>query len=121
LPEFPKDVENIRTDIPKISNEKQNKIDAFREAVESGSFDSEITLKKAKTLEEFTPKFWTLKKRAFGNLDESPEDEAVCVYETPIEGDLGFAQSLAIYKKKVKTGYYGTSQPTPFFLPNMAG
>lgn len=100
LPEFPKDAENIRTDVPKISNEKQNKIGAFQEAVESGNFDSEITLKKAKTLEEFTPKFWTLKEKAFGNLDDSPEDEAVCVYETPIEGDLGFAQSLAIYKKE---------------------
>jgi len=100
LPEFPKDAENIRTYIPKISDEKQTTANAFQKAVESGDFDSEITLKKAKTLEEFTPKFWTLKDKQFGNLDDSPEDEAVYVYETPIEGDLGFAQSLAIYKKE---------------------
>lgn len=100
LPEFPKDADHIRTNIPKVSNEKQSKIDAFQEAVETGNFDAEITVKKAKTLEEFTPKFWTLKDKAFGNLDNSPEEEAVCVYETPMEGELGFAQSLAIYKKE---------------------
>lgn len=100
LPEFPKDAENIRTSIPKISGEKQNQIDAFQDAVKSGNFDTEITLKKAQTLEKFTPKFWTLKERTLGNLDNDPEEEAVCVYETPMEGDLGFAQSLAIYKKE---------------------
>lgn len=100
LPEFPKDAENIRTSIPKISGEKQRTINAFDDAVKSGNFDTEITLKKAKTLEEFTPKFWTLKDKQLGNLDNSPEDEAVCVYETPMEGELGFAQSLAIYRKE---------------------
>lgn len=100
LPEFPKAAEEIRVNIPKISNKKQSEIDAFQEAVKSGNFDTEITLKKAKTLEEFTPKFWTLKDKAFGNLDDTPEDDAVCVYETPMEGDIGFAQSLVIYKRE---------------------
>ena len=100
LPEFPKAAADIRVNIPKISNKKQSEIDAFQEAVKSGNFDTEITLKKAKTLEEFTPKFWTLKDKAFGNLDDTPEDDAVCVYETPMEGDIGFAQSLVIYKRE---------------------
>ncbi|MGH1517512.1 hypothetical protein [Chryseobacterium sp. JK1] len=100
LPDFPKDADNIRTQIPKVCAEKQNTIDAFQNAVKTGNFDTEITLRKAKTLEEFTPKFWTLKDQATGNLDDSPEDEAVCVYETPIEDDFGFTQVLAIYKKE---------------------
>lgn len=100
LPELPKDVENIRKNVPKTSDEKHTIANAFQKAVESGDFDTEITIKKAKTLEEFTPKFWTLRDKQFGNLENSPEDEAVCVYETPIEGDLGFLQSLAIYKKE---------------------
>ncbi|WES99227.1 hypothetical protein P2W68_06320 [Chryseobacterium arthrosphaerae] len=100
LPDFPKEAENIRTGIPKVSGEKQSTIDAFQDAVKSGNFDTEISLKKAKSPEEFTPEFWTLKDKQFGNLDNTPEDEAVCVYETPMEGDLGFAQSLAVYKKE---------------------
>lgn len=100
LPEFPKAAADIRINIPEISVKKQSEIDSFQEAVKSGNFDTEITLKKAKTLEEFTPKFWTLKDKAYGNLDDNPEDDAVCVYETPMEGDIGFAQSLAIYKKE---------------------
>jgi hypothetical protein len=121
LPEFPKAAEEIRISIPKISDQKQNQINAFQEAVKSGNFDTEITLKRAKTLEEFTPKFWTLKDKAFGNLDDNTEDEAVCVYETPMEGDLGFAQSLAIYKKEGENWVFWHQSTSPILSTENGG
>lgn len=99
LPELPEIANSIRNNIPKIAIHKKKKIEDFDTAVKNGDFETQINLKKAKNIEDFTPEFWTLKAKEFGNLDDEAGDEAVCVYETPIEGDLGFEQALVIFKK----------------------
>ncbi|MCH5599189.1 hypothetical protein [Niabella ginsengisoli] len=99
LPQFSKKIDEVRADIPKLAQQKQQSINEFNEAVEAGNYDSKITKTEATSLEDFTPKFWKLKQTALGDLDNQPGDEAAIVYETPVPGDLGFAQALAIFKK----------------------
>lgn len=101
LPAMPAEALSIPKTIPRIASEKQKVIDEFNHAVETGNFDTDIKVKTAKTIEEFTPKYWKLKGTAFGNLDDDVTDEEIAaVYETPNEGEMGFEQRLAVYKKK---------------------
>jgi len=100
MPEFPEAAVAIRSDIPKAAEKKKRKSDAFETAVKNGDFERKITLKKSRSLSDFTPKFWKLKETQSGNLDEDSHEEAVCVYETPVNGEIGSEQSLAIFKKQ---------------------
>ena len=120
LPQFPEKAHAIRNTIPQLSGAKQEQINAFDEAVKSGNFDSEIVIKEANSIENFTPKFWKLIEVAYGNLDVDLQDEAVVVYETPIAVDPGYQQSLAIYKK-ISNGWKLWHQSTSPILSTQAG
>ena len=99
FPKLSRKVERVAATFPKLARNKQKSIDAFDKAVEKGNYDTKITKTEAWKINDFTPKFWKLKATAFGDLDKLPGDEAVAVYETPIPGDAGFEQVLAIFKK----------------------
>lgn len=99
LPLSPK-LNDIKNSIVKIASEKQKEIEDFNEAVSSGDFETKINIKTSKNLQDFTPKHWKIKEIAKGNLDQTPDEEAAIVYQTPMENEYGFVQSLAIYKKR---------------------
>lgn len=99
FPKLSSKVERIAATFPKSAAKKQKSINALGKAVEKGNYDTGITKNEARDIKDFTPKFWKLKATAYGDLDKLPGNEAVAVYETPIPGDVGFKQVLAIYKK----------------------
>ena len=100
LPKMPDIINQIRTNIPKIAKKNNSYLDEKKRAVDNESYDAEITLKESADIKNFTPKYWELKKIAYGNLDENENDEAAAVYEMP-NIDHGDAQQvLAIYKKE---------------------
>ena len=99
LPKISSKVETVAATLPKSAAKIQKSVKEFDNAVEKGNYDIKITKNEARDIKDFTPKFWKLKATAYGDLDKLPGDEAVAVYETPIPGDVGFKQVLAIYKK----------------------
>lgn len=100
LPKIPDIINKIRTNIPKIAKKNNSYLDEKKRAIDNESYDAEITLKESADLKNFTPKYWELKKIAYGNLDEDENDEAAAVYEMPSIDHADAEQVLAIYKKE---------------------
>lgn len=100
LPKTPEIINQIRTNIPKIARKKNSYLDEKKRAIDNESYDVEITLKESDDIKNFTPKYWELKKIAYGNLDEDENDEAAAVYTTPNINHADAEQVLAIYKKE---------------------
>lgn len=100
LPKMPDIINQIRTNIPKIAKKNNSYLDEKKRAIDNESYDAEITLKESADIKNFTPKYWELKKIAYGNLDEDENDEAAAVYEMPSIDHGDAEQVLAIYKKE---------------------
>ncbi|MCI3935958.1 hypothetical protein MQX03_02030 [Chryseobacterium aahli] len=100
LPKMPDIINQIRTNITKIAKKKNSYLDEKKRAIDNESYDAEITLKVSADIKNFTPKYWELKKIAYGNLDEDENDEAAAVYEIPNIDHGDAEQVLAIYKKE---------------------
>lgn len=100
LPLLPNELIAERIKIPQRAAQKLLEKEEFDEAVQTGNFDDRIKTRSAGSIEAFTPKFWKLVDTAYGDLDGIEGDEAVAVFQTPIEIDMGFAHCLAIFKKK---------------------
>ena len=100
LPKMPDIINRIRTNIPKIAKKNNSYLDEKKRVIDDESYDAEITLKVSADIKNFTPKYWELKKIAYGNLDEDENDEAATVYEMPNIDHGDAEQVLAIYKKE---------------------
>ncbi|MBD3903972.1 hypothetical protein NAL32_04360 [Chryseobacterium sp. Ch-15] len=100
LPKTPEIINEIRKNLPKIVKENDSYLNEKKRAIETNSYDEEITLKESDDIKNFTPKYWELKEIAYGNLDEDENDEAVAVYEMPNIDREDAEQVLAIYKKQ---------------------
>ncbi|WP_300674031.1 hypothetical protein [Soonwooa sp.] len=99
-PTFDERATEYLTTVP-IYAEKIDKENKERDAaIQAGDYVSEIPDEKHDKVEDFTPKYWTLKQIAYGNLNDDQQDEAVAVYTSPDGGDIGSQQVLAIYKKE---------------------
>ncbi|WP_313216213.1 hypothetical protein [Soonwooa sp.] len=100
LPAFDERATQFLTSVPAYAEKIDNENKERDAAIKAGDYVTKIPDEKHVKVEDFTPKYWTLKKIAYGNLDDDEQDEAVAVYETPsVDGDGDGQQILAIYKK----------------------
>lgn len=100
LPKIPEIIDEIRKNLPKIAKENDSYLNEKKRAIETNSYDEEITVKESDDIKNFTPKYWELKEIAYGNLDEDENDEAAAVYKMPSVDREDAEQILAIYKKQ---------------------
>ena len=100
LPKMPEIIIEIRQNLSKIAKENDSYLNEKKHAIETNSYDEEITVKESDDIKNFTPKYWELKEIAYGNLDEDENEEAVAVYEMPNIDREDAEQILAIYKKQ---------------------
>ncbi|MDH6307477.1 hypothetical protein M2451_000626 [Dysgonomonas sp. PFB1-18] len=94
------DVRYIADNIEKWADEKKEKSEAYRQAVDDGDFDTEITLTSAEDINDFTPKWWRIIGQADGDLNGDGIADKAIVYNTPVSLDEWEARCLAIYKKE---------------------
>jgi hypothetical protein len=120
LPKMPGEFRNIETEMPKWASKRQKQVNQYNDALANGNYDEEIKTSQASNLKEFTPKLWKVIDIVYGDLDNIAGDEAVISYKTPIDGDMGKMQALAVFKKaKGKWElWYQTSSP---LLSDQAG
>lgn len=100
LPKTPEIINEIKKNLAKIAKENDSYLDEKKRAIEADTYNTEIILKEADDIKDFTPKYWELKQIAYGNLDDDESDEAVAVYEMPSADREDAEQVLAIYKKQ---------------------
>lgn len=99
LPKMPETLKKLETEIPKWASKKQKEVNEYHEALANGNYDDEIKTRAAGNLKDFTPKLWKVIDMVYGDLDNIAGDEAVISYKTPVDGDMGKMQALAIFKK----------------------
>ncbi|MBO9591918.1 MAG: hypothetical protein J7599_03350 [Niabella sp.] len=113
LPHYPAQLAVMLEPIPAIAAKKQQQQEAFDAAVASGNYDETIKITSAATLAAFTPAYWTVRDSAFGDLDGVEGDEAVMVYKTPMQAEMGSASCVAVFRKTggLWTLWYQTLAP----------
>lgn len=99
LPKMPVALKKLETEIPKWASKKQKQVNEYNDALANGDYDDEIKTRLTSNLKDFTPKLWKVIDIVYGDLDNIAGDEAVISYKTPIDGDIGKMQALAIFKK----------------------
>lgn len=100
IPSFDQRANRFLAEIPHIADQHTKEEKELQLAIENEMIDEELADTSHDKIEDFTPKYWKLKDEAYGNLDADPDDEAIAVWETPIDGDWGAEQVLGIFKKE---------------------
>ncbi|MDL2215202.1 hypothetical protein LJC00_03340 [Dysgonomonas sp. OttesenSCG-928-M03] len=120
LPVLPEEIKDLKSRIPSIAKEKQTLEDELDRAVEDGNYDTSITIKRASSLDDFTPRYWKIIDKAYGNLDGENGDEAIIVYNVPTSDKGAFDRCLAIFRKENNswTLWHQTTSP---IMDNQSG
>ena len=98
LPSLPKKIKELSNKLPQLIRNKQQDIDNYNNALENGEYDTEIIVKSAHNLDDFTPRLWEVEITRTGDLDKDGDDDAVIVYRTPIGDDMGQQRTLGIFR-----------------------
>lgn len=76
------------------------KFDAYYKAMENGEYDEDFTITEAASIDEFTPRLWSILSKMKIDYNRDGVEDYVIAYDTPVQAeDEGYQRVLAMFEK----------------------